>query len=178
MTVPRSDHAIIITGHQVNKTASCGQCVTHDPEDSEASAHAGRIGKLEGDDQIRMWGRLHCGLGLVVKAPDHGVPCGEGSSRHGSGGFESMSCSPMSSVNSGRLAWLETLHSCSSPLTNACTSRSRMVWLNSFKPRRVSGFSLRHFGVHPSMSGTSYCSGFSSPSYHSRSMSTRSSASS
>src|SRR5581483_5330810 len=71
------NHAVIIPGHQVNETACCGQGFARDSQNPEAPAHARRIGKLEGNDQVRMWRRLHCGLSLIIKAPNHGISLGE-----------------------------------------------------------------------------------------------------
>src|SRR5579863_308062 len=111
------------------------------------------------------------------KHPTTASPVEKAASRQGNAGFESMSCSPMSSVNSGRLACLETRHNSSKPVISARTCRSRTSSLIFFNPQILRGRSVNDFGVHPSTSGSSYCSAFSSPSYHSCSISTRSSAS-
>jgi len=74
------NHAIVIAGHPVNQPAGRRQRLTRDSKSAESFPHAGRIRKLEGNDPVGMGSRLHCGLGLIVKAPDHGIArreCGE-----------------------------------------------------------------------------------------------------
>ena len=59
------------------------------------------------------------------KHPTTASPDENAASRQGSGGFESMSCSPMSSVNSGRLACFETRHNSSKPADQRLHLRGR-----------------------------------------------------
>src|SRR5216684_241882 len=104
-------------------------------------------------------GMMRFGWGVVSiavwasssKHPTTASPDENAASRHGSGGSVSISCSPMSSVNSGRLACREMEHSSSKLLTSTRTSLFRIPWFRSFRPRRLRDGSLRHCGVHPSM---------------------------
>src|SRR5271165_6611488 len=134
---------------------------------------------------VSLSGMMRFGWGVVSNAvsassskqPATASPAEKAASKHGRGGLLSMSCSPISSVNSGRSARLEIRHISSNAQTRSLVSSRRIVSPIALRLRRLRGRFFRHCGTHPSTSGTSYCSAFASPSYHSRSISTRSSAS-
>src|SRR5271165_33910 len=134
---------------------------------------------------VSLSGMMRFGWGVVSNAvsassskhPATASPGEKTASKHGRGGLLSMSCSFISSVNSGRLTCFEIRHSSSKTLTRSLVSSRRIASPIVLRLRRLRGRSFRHCGTHPSTSGTSYCSAFASPSYHSRSISTRSSAS-
>src|SRR5216684_6119365 len=98
-------------------------------------------------------GMMRFGWGVVSiavwasssKHPTTASPDENAASRHGSGGSVSISCSTMSSVNSGRLACCEIQYRSSKPRTSARTSLRRTLPLNFFRPWRLSERSFRHF---------------------------------